>query len=366
MLDFNCIHTSFCTKLEGLRLDIALSKALNISRNQALSCIKNSLVLVNKKIKKQNYKVSNKDEITLLKANKKEELRLDNLQEEIEILYENDDFLVINKPSNLASHGAKSLKEPSLVDYLRYKNFKLSNLSGEERYGIVHRLDKDTSGAMLIAKSNAFHQSFSDILKQRSLLQESVEVEKSIKIEENIKTEELAKNIERKDNLQVEKNLKYDIGRIYICVISPPLKQDLQIDAFMGRNPQNRLKMSILDKSKYTKARRSRSYFKKIALSKDGKKELIAVKLYTGRTHQIRVHLASINRYIYGDMLYTPSTLSKGYKTRMLLHAYALYLNMPEFKGKFYAKNQKDLIEFLKAYFDNYELRLQEVVDSLL
>ena len=264
------------------RLDKVLSKELNISRNQIEKLIKSGLVYVNKKlVTKPSFKLNVDDEIeySFIEAKKEE---YNDFDIEIERLYEDDDILVLNKPVGVVVHPAPSVKEPTLVDWLRAQNIRLSTISGEERNGIVHRLDKDTSGAIIIAKSNFAHEHLSAQLQDRSL------------------------------------------GRYYTAIINIPLKENIVIDKPIARIPKNRLKMAIVDGG-----RESKTTFSKVALGKKGC-ELIAAKLHSGRTHQIRVHLSSINRFILGDKLYSPSNLK--FKDRMMLHARILYFIHPRSK----------------------------------
>ena len=218
---------------------------------------------------------------------------------QIQRLYEDDDILVLNKPPFLATHGAPSLKEPSLVEWLKAHKIQCSTISGELREGIVHRLDKQTSGALVVAKNNDAHNALSAQLADKTM------------------------------------------GRLYLAIIDLPLKEDIEIECYLARNPKNRLKISKVDMRKYKKsaessldsaqpkfARYSKSKFYKLLPSKDGKKELILAKLFTGRTHQIRAHLESINRHIVGDELYGYKR-GKGEGERVMLHAYLLELTHP-------------------------------------
>jgi 23S rRNA pseudouridine1911/1915/1917 synthase len=206
----------------------------------------------------------------------------------------------------LTVHDAPSVKDATLVDWLKLKKISLSTISGEERHGIVHRLDKGTSGVMVIAKTNEAHTF-------------------------------LAKQLEDKS-----------MGRYYLAIIDLPLKDNVIIEKPIGRNPNNRLKMSIEQNGKNAK-----SAFLKITQSKNEKFELIAAKLFTGRTHQIRVHLSSINRHILGDNLY-------GFKgdlnkiNRFYLHAYNLYLTHPITKKQmsFKANLPEDICKFLNENFN--------------
>ncbi len=305
------------------RLDIFLSKELNISRSQALNLIKKNLVKVNDKIvNKSGAELKNSDLIEISKVESS-----DTLEKKSDIyiqrIYEDDDILVINKPPFLATHGAASLKEESLVDWLKTHRIQLSNIAGEKKEGIVHRLDKQTSGAMVIAKNNATHSFLSEQLRSRQM------------------------------------------GRLYIAIIDLVLKEDIEIECYLARNPKNRLKFSKCNLKanasdiktndikflmpQNSSARYSKSNFYKILLSNDLKKELILAKLSTGRTHQIRAHLESINRHIIGDNLYGYN----GEEYRIMLHSYILYLQHPKLgKMSFQARLFDDMNFYLEKYFN--------------
>lgn len=288
------------------RLDKFLSKHLNVSRNQIESLIKKGLVFVNDKVAKKGgvkIKLNDKIKVVFPKIEEKEGYEVDF---DIEIVYEDEDILVINKPSGITVHPAPSVKEATVVDWLKKRGIKLSTIAGEERHGIVHRLDKETSGLMVIAKNNSAHQILSEQLQSKSM------------------------------------------GRYYLAIIEPPLKENIVIEKPIGRNPKNRLKMAVIENGRYAK-----TAFAKIETSFDGKFELIGAKLFTGRTHQIRVHLNSIGRHILGDSLY-------GFKSRnvkidrVFLHAYILYLMHPKTKKemRFVAPLPEDMEQFLKKRFD--------------
>lgn len=295
---------------EENRLDKFLSLNLEETRNQIEHLIKKECVKVDGKTVTKaglKLKLNQNIEVFLPEVEKKEAQEIDF---DVEIIYEDDDILVINKPSNLIVHDAPSVNEPTLVDWLKKKNISLSTISGEERHGIVHRLDKGTSGLMVVAKSNEAHVFLSEQLQDKSM------------------------------------------GRYYLALIDLPLKDNVIIEKPMARNPTNRLKMGIVENGKFAK-----SAFSKIALSKNETIELIAAKLFTGRTHQIRVHLSSINRHILGDNLY-------GFKgdlnkiKRVYLHAYSLYLVHPRTKQRmdFLANIPNDMNEFLNENFNVEEI----------
>ena len=289
------------------RLDKFLSTSLQSTRNQILSLIKDGCVSVDgKSVTKPGLKlkVDQKIHINFPEPIVTEAQAIDF---DVEILYEDDDLLVINKPQGLTVHPAPSVKEPTLVDWLKHKGIRLSTISGEERHGIVHRLDKGTTGVMVIAKTNEAHHALSEQLQDRTM------------------------------------------GRFYLAVIHIPLKENIIVDRPIGRNSSNRLKMAVVEGGKEAKTQ-----FSKLYPSKDEKDELIACKLYSGRTHQIRVHLESIGRGILGDHLY-------GFKSKedkineILLHAYILYFVHPKSQEKM--EFIAPIHESMKAYLnDNFDM----------
>ncbi len=294
----------FIVNLAG-RIDKILASELNVSRNQVEKLVKDGLVSVNDKvITKTSYKVAVDDVISyeFKEAEKREPVEIDF---DVEILYEDEYLLVINKPSGLVVHPAPSVKEATLVDWLVKKGISLSTISGEERHGIVHRIDKETTGALVIAKDNKVHEILSEQLQDKSM------------------------------------------GRYYLALIDCPLKEDIVVDKPIGRNPNNRLKMGVVPHGKVAK-----TAFKKLLTTAHGV-ELIAAKLFTGRTHQIRVHLNTLGRHILGDDLY-------GFKSkrdkiaRVNLHAYLLYLVHPVSgeKMEFTAPLFDDMKTYISKYFD--------------
>lgn len=292
------------------RLDKALTEHLGISRNQVEKLIKEGLTEVNGKVVvKPGFKLHAGDEVRY-RFKEAEVSEVKPVDFDVEILYEDAHLLVVNKPAGLVVHPAPSVKEPTLVDWLKHKGVRLSTVSGEERHGIVHRIDKETTGALVVAKSNEAHEKLSLQLQNKTM------------------------------------------GRYYLAIITPPLKEDCIVDAPVARNPKNRLKMAVVEGGKEAK-----TAFVKLAQSTRGT-ELIAAKLYTGRTHQIRVHLNKLGRHILGDDLY--GFKSKGGKIpRVYLHAYLLYLIHPisgetlEVTAPLY----DDMQRYLEAYFDSDTIR---------
>ena len=291
------------------RIDKVLAQELDVSRNQVEKLVKDGLVHINSKtITKTSFKVAVGDrvEYRVKEADKRVVAPVDF---DVDILYEDEYLLVINKPSGLVVHPAPSVKEPTLVDWLIHKGISLSTISGEERHGIVHRIDKETTGALVVAKDNKTHEKLSEQLQDKSM------------------------------------------GRYYLALIDCPLKDEIAVNKPIGRNPKNRLMMSVVPEGKSAK-----TAFVKLTQSKHDV-ELIAAKLFTGRTHQIRVHLNTLGRHILGDELY-------GFKTkrekvpRVFLHAYLLYLIHPV-TGKrveFTAPLFDDMNRYLAKYFDKGEV----------
>ena len=309
---------------ETNRLDKFLATQIDASRNQIEHLIKKEYVKVDGKIVsktglklKENQRVDVHFPQSELETIKDVEFIKESLKDKIiEIIFEDENILVINKPYNLTVHDAPSVKDATLVDWLKLNNFSLSTISAEVRHGIVHRLDKGTSGVMVVAKTNQAHLELSKQLEDKSM------------------------------------------GRYYLAIIDTPLKDNIIVDKPIARNLNNRLKMAIDENG-----RNAKSAFCKVSLSNKENFELIAAKLYTGRTHQIRVHLSSMNRHILGDNLY-------GFKgelnkiNRFYLHAYYLYLTHPITKERmcFKANLPDDMNQFLNINFqgENIDDKINE------
>lgn len=291
---------------EAGRIDKVLACELEVSRNQVEKLIRDGLVEVNGEcITKTSRKLGVGDEVSYIfkEAQKREASPIDF---DVEILYEDAYLLVVNKPAGLVVHPAPSVKESTLVDWLIHKGISLSTISGEERYGIVHRIDKETTGALVVAKDNKVHEALSLQLQDKSM------------------------------------------GRYYLALIDCPLKENTVVDKPIGRNPKNRLKMAVVPEG-----RTAKTAFVKLLTGKNDV-ELIAAKLFTGRTHQIRVHLNTLGRHILGDDLY-------GFKSkrdkiqRVNLHAYLLYLVHPV---------SGERMEFIAPLFDDMKAYISKNFDQ--
>lgn len=197
----------------------------------------------------------------------------------LNVLYEDEYLLVVDKPRGLATHPARSLKAPSLVNALLARGQPLSEGSGGFRPGIVHRLDKDTSGLIVVAKDDGSHHS-------------------------------LARQFERKT-----------AERRYLAVLSGDLSRDrLLVDAPIGRDPRDRRKMAATSQGKP-----ARTHFKRVRLTEKG--VLVGARLETGRTHQIRVHALLAGHGVVGDPLYGDRG---GFVGPMQLHAAFLSFDHPQ------------------------------------
>lgn len=295
---------------EAIRLDLFLVQKLGQTRNQISQLIEQDCIRIDGKATSKpglKLKPQQSVEITFPEAKSTPAQVIDF---DVEVLFEDDDILVINKPSALTVHPAPSVKEPTLVDWLKHKGISLSTLSGEERHGIVHRLDRGTSGAMVIAKNNVSHEALSAQLQDKSM------------------------------------------GRYYMAVVTPPLKEDgIIIDKPIGRSSHNRLKMAVSETGKSAKTQ-----FQKVLLSNDGTQELIGCKLFSGRTHQIRVHLESMSRHIIGDHIYALQPKADKME-RILLHAYILYFTHPTTNERvqFVAPLESVMEDYLQKQFDEKE-----------
>lgn len=245
----------------GERIDRFLSNDLeNLSRSYIQKLLKDGGVLVNRKVVKPNYKLNTGDEILVQIPDPQ---TLDILPEDIplDILYEDDDILVVNKPKGMVVHPSPGHYSHTLVNAILYhcKN-RLSGINGVLRPGIVHRIDMDTTGSLLICKNDSAHQILAGQLKEHS--------------------------ITRRYHAVVHGNFKEDTGTV---------------NAPIGRHPVDRKKMS----TKAPNGRVAVTHYR--VLERLGNYTYIECELETGRTHQIRVHMASIGHPIVGDAVYGPA-----------------------------------------------------------
>ncbi len=241
----------------GERIDKFISdSAEEISRSYAAKLCTDGLVTVNGKALGKNYKIKGGEEISA-DIPEPEELSLVPENIPLDIVYEDDDVIVINKPQGMVVHPAAGNESGTLVNALLYHcGESLSAINGVIRPGIVHRIDKDTSGLLVAAKNNEAHLKLSEQLKERKAL--------------------------RKYNALVNGNIKEDFG-----TVNKPI----------GRSPSDRKKMAVVQGGREAVTHYS-------VLERFGRYTLIECVLETGRTHQIRVHMASLGHSIVGDKVY--------------------------------------------------------------
>ncbi len=286
-----------CEK-DNIRLDVFLTENTTFSRSYIKTLNDESLITINGKNQKAGYKLKAGD---IVEFEEKEIEQIDTEPENIplDIVYEDDDLLVINKQVGLVVHPCNTTKSHTLVNALMYHVKNLSTINGVMRPGIVHRLDKDTGGLMIVAKNDSAHKKLSEQLKDKTL------------------------------------------NREYKALIKGRIKQDFEVEGYLGRNPKNREQMALVQEAN--------GKYSKTIFSVDKVFDhytLLNCKLTTGRTHQIRAHLKSINHPIVGDNLY--GGVDKAIKTEgQLLFAYKIMFVHP-------ATNKKMLFEIdLPKYFDD-------------
>lgn len=243
-------------ELNELRVDKYLVEVCeDLSRSELREYFDQNLVRVNNKLVKPSLKVKN-DDIIDIDAKEDEPITLEKENIPLDIAYEDDDVIVVNKPSGMVVHPAPGHYHGTLVNALLYHCNQLSNLGGDVRAGIVHRIDKDTSGLLVACKNNLAHKSLSEQLK--------------------------AKTTKRK----------------YIAIVTGSISHNLgKINAPIGRDPENRQKMAIVEGGK-----EAVTHFRVIDRFRDF--TLLELELETGRTHQIRVHMAYIGHPVINDPLY--------------------------------------------------------------
>ncbi|MBQ2276577.1 MAG: RluA family pseudouridine synthase [Lachnospiraceae bacterium] len=260
-----------------MRIDKYLCEVLpEYSRSYLQKLCKESCVTVNKKEVKANYKVSEGDTVLLTLPEPKS---LDISPEDIplDILYEDEDVLLVNKPKGMVVHPSAGHTSGTLVNALLYHcKDNLSTINGVLRPGIVHRIDMDTTGVLIVCKNDYSHQFISEQLKEHT--------------------------ITRKYHLIVYDNLKEDEG-----TITGPI----------GRHPRERKKMAIVPNGK-----NAVTHYK--VLERFSNYTYVECQLETGRTHQIRVHMASIHHPLLGDTVYGPQKKSQFSLQGQTLHAMVL------------------------------------------
>jgi 23S rRNA pseudouridine1911/1915/1917 synthase len=265
---------------EGTRLDVGITEQVGKSRSFVQSLIEDGQVLVNGSIKKSNYKIRLGDQIQVIIPPPKE-LKVEAENIPLEIVYEDEDLLVVNKPQGMVVHPAPGAWNKTMVNALLYHCKTLSGINGVLRPGIVHRIDKDTSGLLVVAKNDLAHQGLAEQIKAHSMT------------------------------------------RQYLALVHGVLFEPSgTVDAPIGRDHYDRKKMAVvLQNSKqavthYEVLERLRSF------------SYIKARLETGRTHQIRVHMTYLKHSVLGDPLYGPKRNPFDIHAQML-HAECLGFKHP-------------------------------------
>ncbi len=242
---------------EELRIDKYIAANYDeVSRSELRYYFDEEKIFVNKKLIKPSFKVNNGDIIEILERdNQIIDLEKENIP--LEVIYEDDDVIVVNKPSGMVVHPAPGHYHSTLVNALLYHCNSLSNVGGDSRAGIVHRIDKDTSGLLVACKNNKAHRNLAEQFKNKE-------------------------TTTRKYYAIVVGNIAHNLGKI---------------NAPIGRDPNNRQKQAVVEDGKDAV-----THFKVLERFKNF--TLIECKLETGRTHQIRVHMAYIGHPVLNDPLY--------------------------------------------------------------
>ncbi|HWR22348.1 MAG TPA: RluA family pseudouridine synthase [Feifaniaceae bacterium] len=273
------METRYAADTPGERLDIFLSRVSGESRARVQRLIQEEAVLVSGKLRKANYKLQAGEDV-LLRTAPPESLDVMPEPIPIDIVYQDADICVVNKPQGMVVHPAPGNESGTLVNALLYAVTDLSGIGGVLRPGIVHRIDKMTSGLLVIAKNDLAHADLSAQIKAHTARRNYLAI--------------------------VEGNLKEDTGTI---------------DAPIGRHPADRKRMAVVKGG-----REAVTHWQ--VLRRMGQFTLVKASLETGRTHQIRVHMAYSKHPVAGDSLYGPAT-PKLNLDGQALHAYELMLKHP-------------------------------------
>lgn len=284
---------------DNIRLDAYISKQVSeLSRTMIQKLIESGDILVNGSKKKLSYKVCGGDKITINIPEVKE-VNLKPQDIPVEVIYEDNDIIVVNKPKGMVVHPANGNPDGTLVNAIMAMcKDSLSGIGGELRPGIVHRIDKDTSGLLIVAKNDKAHIEMSNQIKN------------------------------------------HEVKKIYIALVRGNVGEDeATIDMPIGRSTKDRKKMAVVKNGK-----EAVTHFK--VIKRYGKYTLLEVKIDTGRTHQIRVHMAEIGHPVVGDMVYSNGKNDFGVEGQML-HAKSLDFKHP------ITDKQMHLEAELPEYFKN-------------
>ncbi|MCS7164470.1 MAG: RluA family pseudouridine synthase [Thermodesulfovibrio sp.] len=304
---------------EGKRLDIFISEKLNISRAKAQEAIENKLVKVNNFIKTKSYKIKFNDLIEVLNINSLKSKTSEGIIPQnipIHLIYKDDYLAVLSKPAGMVVYPCVGHPDKTLINALAYHIKKLANVGGPLRPGVVHRLDKDTSGVMVVALDDQAYYKLVEAFKKREIKKE------------------------------------------YLAIVYGELKGSGKITTPIGRAIHDRKKMS-------TKSKKAKEAITEWEVIKNFKNyTLLKVRIITGRTHQIRVHFSSIGHPILGDKTYGRKTYIELGKrkipvSRQMLHAFRMQFIHPITKEnlEFEAPLPKDMQYIISILEGQHELK---------
>jgi len=286
----------------GMRIDRYLARELRqFSRTRLQQLIRDGFVRLNGKTGRPSDCVRTGDRVALREPPPE---KIENQPEAIplDILFEDEDLLVLNKPAGLVVHPGAGHREHTLVNALLSHCPNLSGIGGQERPGIVHRLDKDTSGCLVVAKNDEAHRGLSSQFAART------------------------------------------VEKVYLALVSGKLRKSAgTIEEKIARHPVHRQRMAAIS----SRGRAAKTEYRVVASGKDA--SLIECQLHSGRTHQIRVHLRHLGHPVLGDKLYAPK-LAKNFP-RQMLHAWKLGFEHPRTRAwkKFEAPLSDDFARALQS-----------------
>lgn len=301
------------------RLDLFLAEKLNISRSKAQEMIEKHHVKINNSFKNKSYKLKKEDRVEILNYQKDSDNDINTLIPQnipLQILYEDQFLILISKPAGMVVYPCIGHPDTTVMNAVAYHFKKLATVGGPLRPGVVHRLDKDTSGAMIIAMDDEAYYKLVEMFKRREIKKE------------------------------------------YIALVYGKIKDSGKITSPIGRSASDRKKMS-------TKAKTSKEAISEwTVIKRFNNYSLVKVKIITGRTHQIRVHFSSIGHPLLGDTLYGKKTYLE-LKTgkikipRQMLHAHKIEFTHP-IKGEkilIEAPLPEDMKEIIKTIEENYGIK---------
>ncbi len=289
--------------INDVRIDKYIADNTDYSRNLILNLIKNGDILVNDSKIKPSYKVKQGDKITINNV-KTDTEDITPWDYPLDIVFEDDDIIIINKPSGMVVHPGNGNKDHTLVNALKSYTDKLSDINGVERLGIVHRIDKDTSGLIMVAKTNKAHEILGEYFKEHSIKREYIAL---------------------------------------LCGIFP--HDTATIDAPIGRDEKNRLRMTVTPNN----SKKAITHLEVLKRYKAGY-TLVKARLETGRTHQIRVHTKYIGYPVYNDPVYSNKSIDD---FGQFLHSYSMEFIHPITKEKMYFK--RDVPKYFKDFLDKLD-----------